>query len=326
MSKGKMAGRKHSRRYTPKPKRPKATTTEKKGTIPTGTMHNKWNKLKTSLHLTLSVSGLFAFVSDVWWIPMIIKTSFISGYVLFLISNGLLLGLVIYLSVRWLYRKHQLATFVKRVGIVSASVAFLVFMLFFSLSLFSTYFATSQDGIEMPTFVDASTPITVYYGNRDDPVFYTKTTVGELEQQGEQVALKINGQSIFVVHIENDKLYIDTLVFAGVGNQSVTIRNSRIYGEKPDGWRTDQNKMNLEIQNQDGIPVLILEYESPYSIIVSGLFNTPLGICKVSNEGAIYELGDTLSDLGTYKVDRVFLHYFWDLFRRERVYGLEDAL
>lgn len=257
---------------------------------------------------------------------MLITTSFVWGYILFLLSNGLLLGLLVYLSVRWLCRKRQPAKFIKRIGIASAFVAFSVFLIFLSYPLFSAYFATSEDGIDMPTFVDASTPITVYYGNREQPVLYTKTTVGELEGEGEQVALTINGQPIFVVHIEDNKLYVDALVFAGIGNEPIIIHNNRIYGEKPDGWQIDHNKMNLEIQNQNGIPVLIMEYKSPYSIIVSGLFVTPLGICKVSNEGAIYELGDTLSELGTYKVDRVFRHYFWDLFKGERSYVLEDEM
>jgi hypothetical protein len=207
-------------------------------------------------------------------------------------------------------------------------IAILVFV-FISPS-FIGYFVKPQGGIEMSTFVDASTPITVYYGNRDQPVLYTKTTVGELEQGGEQVALKINGQPIFVVHIEDNKLYVDTLLFAGFEDQSqhifsppVVIHNNHIFGEKPDGWKTNQNKMNLEIDNGDGIPVLIMEYKSPYSIIISGLFVTPLGICKVSNEGAIYELGDTLSGLGTYKIDRVFIHSIFDLFRSERTYILK---
>jgi len=289
-----------------------------------------WNKLKGSLHISLSASGLFAFTADLWWIPMLINTSFLWGYVLFLVSNGLLLGLVIYIFARRLCRKYH---FAKRIGIASAFVAFLLFMLFPSYPLFSTYLATSQDGIDMPTFIDASTPITVYYGNRAEPVFYTKTTIGELEQEGEQVAFAINGQHIFAIHIEDNKLYIDALVFAGVENQNecifsppIAIHNNRIYGEIPDGWERKQNKMILEIDNQDGIPVLIMEYKSPYSIIISGLFVTPQGICKVSNEGAIFHLGDTLSELGTYKVDRVFLHYFWDLFRGERSYVLGDEL
>lgn len=305
----------------------KATAMGNKSTIQaTRAMPNKGNRSKNWWQPTLS--GVFAFVADLWWIPMLINTSFIGGYVLFLVSNGLLLGWVIYLSVGWLCRKCHFVKFIKQLGIASALITFSVFTIFIS-PLVIGYFVESQGGIEMPTFVDASTPITVYYGNRDQPVFYTKTTVGELEQEGEQVALKINGQSIFIVHIQDDKLYVDALVFAGVENQNghifsppVVIHNNRIFGEKPDGWKIYQNKMNLEIDNQDGIPVLIMEYKSPYSIIISGLFVTPLGICKVSNEGAIYELGDTLSELGTYKVDRVFIHDFWDLFRSERTYIL----
>ena len=258
---------------------------------------------------------------------MLTNLSFTWGYVLFLLVNGAVLGWAIWVSADWVCRKLHRTKFTKQLKIISVLIAILVFV-FISPS-FIGYFVKPQGGIEMPTFVDASTPITVYYGNRDQPVFYTKTTVGELEQGGEQVALKINGQPIFVVHIEDNKLYVDALVFAGVENQNerifsppVVIHNNHIFGEKPDGWKTYQNNMNLEIDNEDGMPVLIMEYKSPYSIIISGLFVTPLGICKVSNEGAIYELGDTLQELGTYKVDRVFIHSFFDLFRAERTYVL----
>lgn len=313
---GKKSRNKLKGRLTHRPKQSKTTAVRNR-------MASKWNK-------ALSVSGLFAFVSDVWWIPVLIKTSFIGGYVLFLLSNGLLLGLVIYLSVRWLCRKYHFAKSTKWIGLASAFVAFLVFMTFLSVPLFSTYFATSQDGIDMPTFVDASTPISVHYGTRANDYFYTKTTIGELTQEGVQIPLRINGQSIFVVYIEDNKLYVDTSwIFAGFEDESqhifsppVVIQKNMIIN-KPDGWERYKNKMSLEIDNQDGIPVFFMEYKSPYSITISGLFITAWGICKVDNDPEnIYKFGDTLSELGTYKVDRVFIHNFWDLFRPERTYIL----
>ena len=260
---------------------------------------------------------------------MLIKTSFIGGYVLFLVSNGLLLSLVIYLSVRWLSSKYRVAKFAKRVGLASASVAFLVFMVLFSVPLFSTYFGISHDGIDMPTFVDASTSVSVHYGTRANDYFYTNTTIAELKEEGGQAPLRINGQDVFVIHIEDNRLYIDTLLFAGFVDASqhifsppVVIQNNMIINQ-PNGWETNQNKMNLEIVNQDGIPILIMQYKSPYSITISGLFVTTLGICKVDNDPEnIYRFGDTLSELGAYKVDRVFIHNFWDLFRAERTYIL----
>lgn len=181
----------------------------------------------------------------------------------------------------------------------------------------------------MPTFLDASTPIFVHYGTRANDYFYTNTTIEELKQEGGQVSLKINDQNIFFVHIEDNKLYIDTLLFAGFENQNqhifsppVVIQNN-VFSKAPDGWKIYQNNMNLEIDNQDGIPVLIMEYKSPYSITISGLFATPFGICKVDNDPEnIYKFGDTLSELGIYKVDRVFIHSIFDLFRSERTYIL----
>ncbi|MFH1087351.1 MAG: hypothetical protein V1737_02040, partial [Chloroflexota bacterium] len=95
------------------------------------------------------------------------------------------------------------------------------------------------------------------------------------------------------------------------------------FNRRPAGWKVYQNNTNLEIQNQDGIPVLLLQYKSPYTIIISGLFVTPMGICKVNNETGIYMLGDSLAELGTYRVDRVFVHSIFDLFKSERTYILK---
>jgi hypothetical protein len=327
---GKKLSRKNRRYRAWRPKQGKPTAMDTQGTTQsqeTETVYNKEDKSPKKHVWQYIFPVMFWGASNYWGVPMLTDLSFTWGYVLFLLVNGAVLGWAIWVSVDWVCRKLHYTKLAKQLKVISAFIAILVFV--FTSPSFIGYFVKPQGGIEMPTFVDASTPITVYYGNRDQPILYTKTTIGELEQQGEQVALKINGQPIFVVHIGDNKLYVDALIFAGVENETehifspaVVIHNNHIFGEKPDGWNTYKNNMNLEIDNEDGIPVLIMEYKSPYSIIISGLFVTPLGICKVNNEGGIYELGDTLSELGTYRVDRVFIHDFWDLFRSERTYIL----
>lgn len=258
---------------------------------------------------------------------MLTDLSFRWGYVLFLLVNGAVLGWAIWVLVDWIYRKLHLTKFAKHFKIISVFIAILVFV-FISPS-FIGYFVKPQGGIEMPTFIDASTPIFVHYGTRANDYFYTNTTVGELRQQGGQCPLKINGQNIFIIHIEDNKLYIDALLFAGIKNQDqhifsspIAVQNNTIIN-KPANWNIYQNNMNLEIHNKDGVPVLIMQYHSPYSITISGLFATTFGILKVDNDpNTIYRFGDTLSELDVYKVNRVFIRNFWDLFRSERTYIL----
>jgi hypothetical protein len=197
------------------------------------------------------------------------------------------------------------------------------------------YFITNQSTIEMPTFVDDSTQILVYYGNRPNPVIHTRTTVGELKQNPHAV-LRIgtgnNTQDIVYVHIEERKLYVDSSVFAGIYDKEKHIffppvaLKDNAFSKTPTDWKIYQNNTAIEIVNEVGLPVLVLEYKSPYKIIISGIFVTPMGICKVDNseEDAIFQLGDTLSELGTYRVDRIFVHSIFDVFRSERTYILSE--
>jgi len=236
------------------------------------------------------------------------------GYILFVSSLCIFSGYWAWKIIGWIGKRYH------KIHLVRILTTILVVIIIFVTSpYYKDYFIRSNSSIEMPTFVDDSTQILVHYGTRANDYFWTQTTIGELKQEP-QVALSINGQPIFTVHIEQNKLYIDTVVFAGYENQPVVIKNNAFSG-KPNGWKVHQNSTALEILNENNIPVLILEYKSPYEITVSGLFVTPMGICKVDNaEGNIFLLGDTLSELGTYKVDRIFIHSILDLFRSERTY------
>lgn len=328
---GKRTSKKHGWHHAWKLKQSKRTAIANQGTSPsqeTKAMPNNDDRPKQKHVWRIIFPVIFWCASNYWGVPMLTNLSFTWGYVLFLLVNGAVLGWAIWVSVDWVCRKLRLAKFTKQVKIGSIFVAIFIFV-FISPS-FIGYFIKAQGSIEMPTFLDASTPIFVHYGTRANDYFYTNTTIGELKQQGGQVPLKINGQNIFIIHIEDNKLYIDTLLFAGIKDEDqhifappVAVQNNSIIN-KPADWKLYQNNMNLEIDNEDGIPVLIMQYHSPYSITISGLFATTFGILKVDNDpNAIYRFGDTLAELGIYKVNRVFIHSFFDLFRSERTYILE---
>lgn len=215
-------------------------------------------------------------------------------------------------------------------GIVAVAIGAIM-----SAPVYANALVHSQGVIEMPTFVDDSTQVSVYYGNRPNPVARTQTTIGDLRNNPE-TALRItignNDQTIFYVHIEGNRLYVDTQLFAGIADPTKHIFNPPVFikdnafSGKPPGWKVYQNNANLEIDDRQGLPVLLMEYKSPYKIIIAGLFVTPMGICKVDNSAkdAIFIMEDSLQQLGTYRVDNVFPHSVFDLFRSERVYALQN--
>jgi hypothetical protein len=247
----------------------------------------------------------------------------ILGYLLLVTSFSIVFGHWTWKIVGWVGK------YSKKSHLIQILLTSLVVLTTFITSpYYKDFFIKSTSSIEMPTFVNDSTQILVHYGSGEQ-AFWTQTTIGELKK-GKQVPLRINDKEIFVVHVEQNKLYIDTMLFAGFHNQSqhifskpVEIRNNA-FSRQPEGWKIYQNNMNLEIVNEAGIPVLLMQYESPYNITISGLFVTPMGICKVDNhDGAGYVLGDSLSELGEYRVNRVFIHSIIDLFRSERTYVLK---
>ena len=248
------------------------------------------------------------------------------GFAIFVIALFTLLGYWTWIVASRLSGWRPFSTIVGKL----ASVLIVVIITVYTSPYYIGYFIKNQGTIEMPTFVDDSTEVQVHYGTRPNDWFYSKTTVGRLKQQP-NVPFSINGQDIFTLHIEQNRLYIDTLVFAGIENQdkhmftSPVVIHNNAFSRKPDGWKVYQNNTNLEIQNQDGIPVLLMEYKSPYQITISGLFVSPMGIVKVNNETGIYMIGDTLSELGTYRVNRVFIHSVFDIFNRERIYNLQTG-
>ena len=208
------------------------------------------------------------------------------------------------------------------------SVVLAIVLIWLAMPLYVDLLPT-KDTIEMPKWIDGNTEVQVHYGTRPDDWFYTKTTVAELSQKA-GVPFAVNGQNIFTLHVDDNRIYIDTLLFAGIHDAEkhifsppVVIRKNMII-DKPDDWRLYLYNTGLEIQNQDGIPVLLMKYKNPYQITISGLFVTPMGICKVNNETGIFILGDTLSQIGVYTVDMGLPRSIFDLFKKERTYILGE--
>jgi len=275
--------------------------------------------------ILLGIGSIAIFIaSNFWGSSFLANISPMWGYILFLSSNSIVLGIWTWKVVDWIRWKKRFAKRIKTISICSVIIVFVI-----TSPLYADFFIRPQGSIEMPTFVNDSQVVTVHYGKRVNDYMWAQSTVGDLTQKSE-VPFSINNEQVFTIHIKENKLFINTSLFAGIENQDQHVFSAPVvikdnaFDRQPNGWKIHQNNMNLEIDNEDGIPVLLLEYQNPYSIIISGLFVTKMGICKVDNSpDNIFVLGDTLAELGTYRVDRIFIHSIFDLFKSERTYILK---
>ncbi|MFC2069935.1 hypothetical protein ACFLTB_02020 [Chloroflexota bacterium] len=107
-------------------------------------------------------------------------------------------------------------------------------------------------------------------------------------------------------------------------SNSVNFTNNAL-SRKIDGWDIRPSRIGYEVLNEENIPVLVIKYENPYQITISGLFLTPLGVMKVdNNDDVIFEFANSPSELGLYTVDIVKPHTVFDVFNKEKTYNLAE--
>ena len=85
----------------------------------------------------------------------------------------------------------------------------------------------------------------------------------------------------------------------------------------PRSWLIVSSNRALAILNGKDIPVLVVEYQDPYTILVEGIFDTLVGPLLVDDK----EGWRVLSESGfpaTYTVKRVFVRSWFDIFFSRR--------
>lgn len=162
-----------------------------------------------------AIVSIAFFIFSNYGASMLTNVSPTWGYILFLSSTSIVLGWWVWKVIGWILRKNHFATLTRAISVCSVVLAIMI-----TSPYYIGYFVKAQGSIEMPTFVDDSTQVLVHYGRRPNDIFWTQKTVGELKQNP-SIALKVNDQDIFNIHIEGNKLYVDAIVFAGYGEQTV---------------------------------------------------------------------------------------------------------
>jgi hypothetical protein len=286
------------------------------------------DRKRRQIMLLLSICLFVA--ENLWGTTMVAHLSLRWNCILFLLCNTVIIGWWVWLLVDRIYKKRFHAKMIK----LAISFIPIALVLFITFPYYVDLLPKPQGTIQIPPYTPDSTQVIVSYGNRHVKSDYQTgdaiTTIGELKQKP-FVSLAINGRNIFSIHInEQREVSIDTMLFTGFYNESEHIFTRPVIVTDtapdylPNGWHIYQYPDSVEIDNQDGIPVLLMEYRKPYRIYISGLFVTPMGVCKVDNEpNELYILGDNMTQLGTtYIVDQVTIHSIPDLFRLEHVYDL----
>ena len=107
-------------------------------------------------------------------------------------------------------------------------------------------------------------------------------------------------------------------------NEPVLFRGNW-FQELPEGWKKYERATAVEIRNEYGIPIFVLEYKNPYEITLSGLFVSSFGIVKIDNDDDItFHFSSNLLDIGTYTVNNIFIHNITDYFVSEKSYILHE--
>lgn len=158
---------------------------------------------------------------------------------------------------------------------------------------------------------------------------YTDQTVPNYTSIGSVTNFSIGISGYFVTNSTAvGKSFVSKTQATEVKNKAlappVVIKNNS-FDYQPPGWKVYQTNTALEVDNEHGLPMLVMKYHSPYEITITGLFLTPFGILKVDNtEDVIFEFADSPFELNVYRADRVYRPSIFDWFKPEKSYILLD--
>ncbi len=133
-------------------------------------------------------------------------------------------------------------------------------------------FRIHTDGRQI--FVDA-----ILFAGYEDRIVANYTTIGSLDKFSIEMSGYFNTDAVGYPKYLNRKNPPSIIKNKALA-QPVTIVNNAF--DRDIGWKIRRRSTAFEVYDKNNIPVLILEYTSPYNITIWGLFLTPMGILMVS--------------------------------------------
>jgi hypothetical protein len=213
---------------------------------------------------------------------------------------------------------------IRRVRIFLA--IFVVLIVNLASPLFIGYLLPEQGMMQMPLFRADSDIISVVFGRGPNGKTF-QIPLGTLRHSKTPYPiLTVNNNTVFSLEIRNDGiLCVNANVFVGLGKKPVVITDNTP-DDMPRSWAIERSNKAFEMLNEKNIPVLVMEYQSPYTIIVEGIFDAgaagPLLIDDIVGWKVLSEQGFP----PIYTVKRVFVRTWLDVFLSSRQFSMKTEL
>ena len=85
------------------------------------------------------------------------------------------------------------------------------------------------------------------------------------------------------VYFENGKFFADVSLYGGSSQSPVEVRHNEFVVRVP-GWDRNFDSSALEIVNNDKSPIFQFIYQTPYYIIINGIFPSPAGLMLANDD------------------------------------------
>jgi len=144
---------------------------------------------------------------------------------------------------------------------------------------------SNADTSTLPTFIDPSQPVEFSLGEKGGTFSYSWNDFRSLTTNGEKADPFNQFGITFYAYISGDKICVDTSLYGSKENSIVLINSNSLSPLTLQNWDDNHNNVALEIVDNNQKPVFQLIYETPFHIIVNGIFPTNNGILYASNLG-----------------------------------------
>jgi hypothetical protein len=86
------------------------------------------------------------------------------------------------------------------------------------------------------------------------------------------------------MYLDKGKLFVDTSIYGGTQKAPVKITHNEFTLRIP-GWDRNFDLNSLEVVNSKKFPVFQFIYQTPYHIIINGIFPSPSGLILANDDG-----------------------------------------
>jgi len=192
---------------------------------PTETGEAKSETLFTHKDILPFVVSVAAFVVSTYFGNKLNGVDPVLAYCVFVAALCVFFG---YWTWRFVGRLGSRNQWIRRIRGIAVGGVVLVLLL--SSPTYVSVFIKEQGSVELPILSDASTRVTISLGRRAE----YSTSLSAVKQNQDQVPgsfLRVGQQDLFKAYVDNNRLCIDTAIYAGRGKSPVVVRKSLLYGK-----------------------------------------------------------------------------------------------